>query len=148
MNELLLIDMMSELNPELLQDDYMEKDMKRGSVPFFKLLFSFRKTSKQRTSFPVVNPISEELSESDNNELEMAEDLKTAEVMDDAEESEEQDNKRGFSISIFEKKFFSLFKIISGITATVIVVISIVVIILRRHKSGIKMHSKKIQIIY
>ena len=36
MNELLLIDMMSELNPELLEDDYIEKDMKRGKVPFYR----------------------------------------------------------------------------------------------------------------
>lgn len=149
MNELLLIDMMSELNPELLQDDYMEKDMKREKFPLFKLLFPFKKTSKQPDEFPVENPLSEEInSYPDKYEYEMAEDLKTAEVTEEPRELEEEENQWGFHIGIFEKKFHNLFKIISGIAATAIVIVSILVIILRRHKSGIKLHRKKIQIIY
>ncbi len=150
MNELLLIDMMSELNPELLQDDYIEKDMKREKIPFYKLIFSFRKTTKQHMESPVENPLSEEicLPYAEYNGSDMAENMKASEIEEDTEETEEQAPEWGFNISIFEKKFRNLFKIISGIAATVIVVISIVVILLRRHKSGIKLHSKKIQIIY
>ncbi|QHQ59523.1 hypothetical protein Ana3638_00855 [Anaerocolumna sedimenticola] len=148
MNELLLIDMMSELNPELLQDDYMEKDMKRGKS-FFKLLFSFKKTSKCPDEFPVENPISEGIVNTfpGNYELEAAEDIKSAEVAEENENLTEE-NEWGFHIGIFEKKFRNLFKIISGIAATAIVIVSIIVIILKRHKSGIKLHREKIQIIY
>ncbi len=150
MNELILIDMMSELNPELLQNNYIEKDMKRGKIPFYRLIFSSKKASKQCISFPVENPVSYEspASDRDNDELEVTEDIKTAEVTDKTEKSKEEGNEWGFDISIFEKKFRNLFKIISGIAATVIVVVSIIIIIIRRHKSGIKLHSKKIQIIY
>lgn len=147
MNELLLIDMMSELNPELLEDNYIEKDMKREKVPFYKLIFSFKKTSKQYAPFLVEDTLFEESLNSEK-ELEVTEDIKTADILDEADESEDEENKWGFNISIFEKKFRNLFKIIYGIAATVIVVISIIVIILRRHKSGIKLHRKKIEIIY
>lgn len=147
MNELLLIDMMSELNPELLQDDYIEKDMKRGKIPFYKLFFTFRKTSKQSYGFPVEDPVSE-VSPDREKELVMAEDINTAEVMEETGEPEEEEKEWSFNISIFKKKFHLLFTIISGIAATVIVVISIILILLRRHKGGIKLHSKKIQIIY
>jgi hypothetical protein len=147
MNELLLIDMMSELDPVLFEDDYIEKDMKREKIPFYKLIFKFRKTPKQSYEFPVESPFLEDSSIS-HNDFVMAEDINTSEMMHETDESEGIENKWGFSISIFKKKFHSLFKIVSGIAATVIVVISIIVILLRRHKSGIKLHSKKIQIIY
>ncbi|MGB8454708.1 MAG: hypothetical protein WCD89_20560 [Anaerocolumna sp.] len=147
MNELLLIDMMSELKPELLQDDYIEKDIKREKKPFYKLIFSFKKTLKQPYEFPMDNSLSEEPCNMDK-EIEVTEDIKTTESLDETGEWEDEENRWGFNISIFEKKFRNLFKIISGIAATVIVVISIIVIILRRHKGGIKMHREKIQIIY
>ncbi|WMJ86348.1 hypothetical protein [Anaerocolumna sp. MB42-C2] len=149
MNELLLIDMMSELNPELLQDDYMEKDMKRDKSLFYKLFFLFKKTSNQPNEFPVEYPISEGIINinPDNYELEAAEDIKTAEVTEE-NESQTEDNEWGFHIGIFEKKFRNLFKIISGIAATAIVIVSIIVIILKHHKSGVKLHRGKIQIIY
>ena len=153
MNELLLIDMMSELNPELLEDDYIEKDMKRGKVPFYRWFLNLKKSSKQSYEFSVENPVSEESNASkDSNasdyDLVVAEDINTAELLNETGESEENRRRWGFNISIFEKKFRNLFKIVSGIAATVIVIISIIVILLRRHKSGVKLHAKKIQIIY
>jgi hypothetical protein len=159
MNELLLIDMMSELNPELLEDDYIEKDMKRGKVPFYRWFLNLKKSSKQSYEFSVENPVSEESNTSDdinaskdsnasNYDLVVAEDINTAELLNETGESEENRRRWGFSISIFEKKFRNLFKIVSGIAATIIVIISIIVILLRRHKSGVKLHAKKIQIIY
>lgn len=153
MNELLLIDMMSELNPELLEDDYIEKDMKRGKVPFYRWFLNLKKSSKQSYEFSVENPVSEESNASkDSNasdyDLVVAEDINTAELLNETGESEENRRRWGFSISIFEKKFRNLFKIVSGIAATIIVIISIIVILLRRHKSGVKLHAKKIQIIY
>lgn len=147
MNELLLIDMMSELNPELLEDDYIEKDMKRGKVPFYRWFLNLKKTSKQSYEFPVENPISED-SNASEYDLVVAEDINTAELLNETGESEENRRRWGFNISIFEKKFRNLFKIVSGIAATIIVIISIIVILLRRHKSGVKLHAKKIQIIY
>ncbi len=153
MNELLLIDMMSELNPELLEDDYIEKDMKRGKVPFYRWFLNLKKSSKQSYEFSVENLVSEESNASkDSNasdyDLVVAEDINTAELLNETGESEENRRRWGFSISIFEKKFRNLFKIVSGIAATIIVIISIIVILLRRHKSGVKLHAKKIQIIY
>lgn len=147
MNELLLIDMMSELDPALLEDDYIEKDMKQGKVPFYKLLFNFRRTPKQSSEFPVKSPLLED-SGTSYNDMVIAEDINTSDLMKDTDETEEIEKEWGFSISIFKKKVHNLFKIVSGIAATIIVVISIIVILLRRHKSGMKLHSKKIQIIY
>ncbi len=152
MNELLLIDMLSELNPELLQDDYIEKDMKKEKIPFLKLIFPFKKMSKQPYESPVENPLSEESASKYieyNDKSQVAEAIISFELPQETEElKDENNNKRGFSISIFEKKFFHILKIISGIAATVIVVIGIIIIILKHHKSGFKLHSKKIQIIY
>lgn len=147
MNELLLIDMISELNPELLQDDYMEKDMNRGKVPFYRWFLNLKKTSKQPYESPAENSYSEDNKASDYD-LVAVEDINTAELLIENRESEEERRSWGFSISIFEKKFRNLFKIVSGIAATVIVVISIIVFLLRRHKSGVKLHTKKVQIIY
>lgn len=147
MNELLLIDMMSELNPKLLQDDYMEKDMKREKSPFYKLFFLFKKPPRQSYEFPVDSPVSEEIAEA-VKEIITDEDINTAELLNETGESDDMERRWSFSISIFKKKFHKLITIISGIAATVIVIISILVILLKRHKSDVKLHSKKIQIIY
>ncbi|MDF2586600.1 MAG: hypothetical protein K0S41_441 [Anaerocolumna sp.] len=155
MNELVLIDMMSELNPELLEDDYIEKDMKRGVKSFFKYIFPFK--SKKTYEFPMDHSPTDEIGKpsvelnnnSDiNTEIEQLSASQVNEVLELEDNETNEMNDRGFSISIFERKFRNLIKIASGVAATSLVVIGIVVIIIRRNKSGIKVVKKKVQIIY
>lgn len=155
MNELLLIDMMSELNLDLLQNDYIEKDMKRGKVSFFKKIFSINKKQEQPFEFLFENPQYEETNIVINpyeEEPEVSDDTNCMEIynkedfnLDTNDESEF--TNRGFTISIFEKKFRNLIKIISGITATVLVVVGIVILLIKHHKSGIKSIKEKVQIL-
>ncbi len=161
MDELLLIEMMSMLNPELLQNDFIEKDMKRGKIPFFNRLFSFTKAPKQRyenffeysQSEDSTNQNirhSDELAESRESEkLEVNDNHDLIESMEESEKIEDYNlNNFGFSISIFKRKFRNLVKIISGIVAAFFVVIGIIVIIIRHHRGGIKLYEKKVQVIY
>ncbi|MFU0828159.1 MAG: Exported protein [Lachnoclostridium sp.] len=143
MNELLLIDMMSELDPALLEDDYMEKDMKREKIPFFKRLLNF-KTAKQSYEFPEKNPMKEHITA--DNDFVMAENIHFGKLDGKSVQTEESGYIRGFQISIFRKKLHRFFKILSGIAATVIVLSSIVLILLKRHKGSSKLRTKKIQL--
>lgn len=158
MDELLLIEMMGMLNPELLQNDFIEKDMNRRKIPFFNRLFSFTKAPKQRyenffeysqaedsTNQNIRH--SDELVESEKLEVNDNHDL--IESVEENEKIEDYNlNNFGFSISIFKRKFRNLVKIISGIAAAFFVVIGIIVIIIRHHKGGIKLYEKKVQVIY
>jgi hypothetical protein len=161
MNEIVLINMLSEIDPSLLQDDYIEKDMKKG---FLSFLFRFFKKTTSELEYNSLNqPFSEEednLKES-KNELEVSQNKDEPDgliVTDDHKNlenvavlgatDEDFQNNRGLSISIFKKNFHNLIKIISGIVAAFILVIGILVILIKHHKTGAKLYEKKIQIIY
>ena len=156
MNELLLIEMMSELDPGLLENDYIEKDMNREKVTFFKRLFSSKKKSKQEHKNFFGNFILEDM-ESNLQFNDVLEETEQIEIIDKIDEKVdeidgmpklEDYNNLGFSVSIFRRKIHNLVKIISGIIAAFLVMIGIILIIINRHKSGIKLYEKKIQIIY
>jgi len=162
-NELLLIEMMSELNPELLQNNYIEKDMKREKVPFLNQVFSFLKTYKPEFKISFEDILSEEnsnqygksinkLEESHAETINKIEEIENNERINKIEEIEniEGDNLSdlGFTISIFRRKFRNFVKIISSIAATFLVVIGIVIFIIKYHKSGLKLYEKKVQVIY
>ncbi|MDF2952426.1 MAG: hypothetical protein K0S18_2009 [Anaerocolumna sp.] len=159
MNEIMLINMLGEIEPSLLQDDYMEKDMKRGFLSFLYRLF--KKTASELEYNPLHLTISQDLnsvpehfncteeieiqeihSDDSNKKSEETNTIGTFESLDDA------DDKNVLSISIFKKNIRTLIKIISGIVAAFILIIGIVIILLKRHKSGTKLYEKKIQIIY
>jgi hypothetical protein len=139
MNELLLIDMMGELNPALLQDNYMEKDLRRGRMPSFKQIFFFKKSSlKETDEFTANNPLSEEYESKDyerQDEFDVTEEAGENELIKKFDTLDEDSNDWGFNTSIYEKKFKPLYGIISGVAATAIVVSGIVVIIVKRHRA-------------
>jgi ATP-dependent Zn protease len=151
--------MLGEIEPSLLQDDYMEKDMKRGFLSFLYRLF--KKTASELEYNPLHLTISQDLnsvpehfncteeieiqeihSDDSNKKPEETNTIGNFESLDDA------DDKNVLSISIFKKNIRTLIKIISGIVAAFILIIGIVIILLKRHKSGTKLYEKKIQIIY
>lgn len=182
MNEALLINMIGQLSPELLQDDYMEKDMKKGILSFLGKIL--KKIVKQQYGNSFFQSLSnkneyEKSSEQDNTELDSKKDsietentyhnniveygnkhimeriknhidhLNTDTYDTSIEDKEDYDlNTRGLSIGIFKKNFRNLVKIISGIAATFVVILSIIIILIVRHKSGIKLLKKSIQVIY
>lgn len=166
MDELLLIDMMSELNPELLQDDYIEKDMRKGKIPLVNIFFSFRKPTKLRYEHFFEHPISEEIPQytKNKNDIEVKRDFENVEIMNDVEISEEigiiknvddnnipkdeNTNNQNFNISIYTREYPNRIKIISGVTAASLVVSGIVLFVIRHHKGIIKLVEKKAQIIY
>ena len=137
MNELLLIDMMGELSPALLQDNYMEKDLRRGKLPFLKQVF-FLKKSLKNDDILISSPLSQEY---ENSGYEIGEEFDTAEDKEDCdqikklEESNMESKDSGLRVSIFEKKTNPLYGILSGVAATTIVVSGIVVYVVKRHKA-------------
>lgn len=162
MNEILLISMLGELDPSLLEDDYMEKDMKKG---FLSFLFHFLKKTVFQIDYKAFEQTnSEEESKQNENKHEVSAFEDT--IRDDSFENKNEVNASKTSemeiintnmdtqfeeelpISVFKRNFSNLFKIISGIVAAFILVIGIIVILIKRHKSGTKLYEKKIQIIY
>lgn len=147
MNEVLLINMIGQLSPELLQDNYMEKEMKKSILSFLgKILKKLAKLQYGNSFFQSISYKNEyeESAETDNiNNL-------NADTYDSSvEDKEEYDlNTRGLSIRIFKKNFRNIIKIISGIAATFVVILSIIIILIVRHKSCIKLLKKNIQVIY
>jgi len=129
--------MIGQISPELLQDNYIEKDMKKGVL--FYLGNLLKKVAKQQYGNSFLQSLSNRNEQDEKLELEDP----------TAEDMEEYDlNTRGLSISIFRKNLRKLVRIISGIVATFLVVISIIIILFKKHKSGFKLLKKKIQVIY
>lgn len=128
MNESLLIDMMSEVDLDFIQNDYMEKDMKRkiGSIleeieDFFyrtKHFFLFQKKQEillDESLEKICDEISESSSINDRT-------LEYNRYM-------EGESKYSFSIRAFEKKFWNAKRVLSGVVAAVMVCVGIVIII-------------------
>ncbi len=182
MDEALLINIIGQLSPELLQDNYMEKDMKKGILSFLGIVL--KKIIKQQNGNSFFQSLSnkneyEKSSEQDNRESDSRKDsietgktyhnniveygnkhimeslknhidyLNTDTSDTSTEDKEDYNlNTRGLSISIFKKNIRNLIKVISGIAATFVVILSIIIILIVRHKSGIKLFKKRIQVIY
>jgi len=159
-NELLLVEMMSELSPELLQNEYIEKDMKREKAPFLNRFFSFIKNSKPQFKISFENILSEEttnqygirkdeLEEKHIQAIDKSEETRNIEEANIIEDIEDDNLENlGFTISIFRKKIRNFIKIISSIAATFLVVIGIVIFIIKHNKSGLKLYEKKVQVIF
>gem|GEM_PF-1837168 len=181
MNEVLLINMIGQLSPELLQDNYMEKEMKNSVLSFLGTLLKKLTKLQYGNSFFQSNSSKNEYEEStepDKTESNSKKDIVEIEntyhnkieygnkhLMEhikshinnsnedtydtSTEDKEEYDlNTRGLSIRIFKKNFRNIIKIISGIAATFVVILSIIIILIVRHKSCIKLLKKNIQVIY
>jgi hypothetical protein len=144
MDEILLIDMMSELSAELLQDNYIEKDMVRGRIPILGSIFSFSKSKRKNLDLP---SLTEEEERNPLNQYgfstEHAEELTAFERKSDYDNLE----NRELPISIFTKEF-PLVKIISGFAAALFVMGGIILFIIKHHKSIFKFFEKKTQMIY
>lgn len=142
MNEYLLINMLSEISPELLEDNYMEKDLRKKSAPFWKRVFSFLKSKNEPDDFiePFTIINTDEVYQEHVNVLAVE-----PEDEDEYTIQEEELQKKNFSITIFKKKMNKLFTIISGIVATIIFIIGIIIFLVLRARN-IKVNRKKIQI--
>jgi len=129
MNEYLLINMLSEISPELLEDNYLEKDLKKKETPFWKRVFSFLKSTDDSKDF--IEPFT--ITNTDEQYQEHVEAL-TVETDNDDEYTiqEEEPQQRNFSITVFKKKINRLFTIISGVVATIIFIIGIVIFLIRK----------------
>lgn len=172
MNEVLLINMIGQLDPELLQDNYMEKDMKKGILSFLGKLL--KKIAKQQYGSSFLQKysnknecekrIEQDKTESDNNKEEgeniygndiaehsskhITDNGKSNYYSEDDDKETYDPDTRGLSIGIFKKNIRNLTKVLSGIAATFVVILSIIIILIKRHKSGIKLLKKSIQVIY
>lgn len=141
MNEYLLINMLSEVSPELLKDNYMENDLRKKAPPFWKRVLSFVKHKEEPKDFIepfVITNIEEQFQEH-------TETVAETDSEDEYTIQEEEPLERNFSISIFKKKMNMLFTIISGIIATIIFIIGVVIFIIRRARN-LKINNKKMQI--
>lgn len=120
MNELMLIEMMSELDPKFLNNKYIENDMKR--FHFFNLFHM--KTKDKEYDFPFL-----EQESKDNNLIYF-----NKEAVD--EENQEIDNQNNslFDIGIYKKKMKGIYKILSGIATAIFVILGIVVFIVKKQK--------------
>jgi ABC-type bacteriocin/lantibiotic exporter with double-glycine peptidase domain len=141
MNELLLIDMLSELNPELLQDDYMERDLKDGVFSFLKKLFSFKRTTEQSVETLMQEEVSEAARLIGSDYSYEEESLEA--VNEEQKEYAGKTSGLGFSIHIFQKKINIFVKIISGITATLVLVIGIFIFFITKNKGSFLLKRNK-----
>lgn len=182
MNEVLLINMIGQLSPELLQDDYMERDMKKGILSFlgkalkkivkqqygssffqsfsskneYKKAIELDKTGSGNKSDDIEakDAYRNDIVEYDSKHILGQEKNRTDCFNTDADDMSKEDkdsynlDTRGLNIGIFKRNFRNLTKIISGIAATFVVILSIIIILIKRHKSGIKLLKKSIQVIY
>lgn len=128
MDEALLIDMMSGLEPVLLQNNYIETDMRRG-IPIIHRFFPSKKASIFQ---------SEKFFHNLEVEKEKSESKQTEETCFD---------NRGLNISIF-KKGLPKIKIVSSIAAGFVVASGILLIVVKHYKCVTKVFNKKAQIIY
>jgi hypothetical protein len=121
--------MLSEISPELLEDNYLEKDLKKKETPFWKRVFSFLKSTDDSKDFIEHFTI----TNTDEQYQEHVEAL-TVETDNDDEYTiqEEEPQQRNFSITVFKKKINRLFTIISGVVATIIFIIGIVIFLIRK----------------
>lgn len=142
MNELLLIDMLSELNPELLQDDYMERDLKDGVFSFLKKLFSFKRTTEQSEE-TLMQEESSETAGFINSDYSYKEEQPLEAITEEQKEYEGKTSGLGFSIHIFQKKINIFVKIISGITATLVLVIGILIFFITKNKGSFLLKRNK-----
>jgi hypothetical protein len=121
--------MLSEISPELLEDNYLDKDLKKKETPFWKRVFSFLKSTDDSKDF--IEPFT--ITNTDEQYQEHVEAL-TVETDNDDEYTiqEEEPQQRNFSITVFKKKINRLFTIISGVVATIIFIIGIVIFLIRK----------------
>lgn len=127
MDEFLLINMLSELSPDLLEDEYMEKDLKRKEGPFYKRVFSTSTLKPKSLSNIAISNIDKEYEE--HIEPMKATITKEEEIMAyDCKEA----NK--LTIRIFKKKLHKIVTITSGITATLLFIIGILLLIIKKVK--------------
>ncbi len=104
MDELLLVDMMSEIDLSFIQNELIEKDMKRN---FFR--FPLKKRKKQVDNLEKFEKV--------------------------VSKTEENENNYSFNVYAFEKKFWNLKKIMSGMVATTVIFVGILIVL----KNDIKM---------
>lgn len=142
MDEALLVDMMSGLIPELIQNNYIEKDMRRGKIPVFGRLFS----AKKATIFQYDNIFRKSMNT--GNQYGSTDSAEPGDIGESVEAEEYGMQERNISIGIFKKGFPNLIKIISGITAAFVVVGGIIIFVIKHHKIVVKLFHKKAQIIY
>lgn len=136
MNEYLLINMLSDINPALLEDDYMENDMKKKKSSLFKRFFSYFKSKKSKDFLKpfVITNTDEEYQEPVEVVI-----LQT----DNEDEYTVQDEiyKKDFSITVFKKRINKVYTIISGVVASTVFIIGILIFLIRKIRT-IKQRSK------
>lgn len=129
MNEYLLINMLSEISPELLDDNYMEKDLKKKEAPFWKRVFSFLKGRDEAKDF--IEPFT--ITNTDEAYQEHADVILTEIDNEDEYTVQEEDfQPRNFSITVFKKRINKFFTILSGIIASLIFIIGIIIFLIRK----------------
>lgn len=161
MNELLLIEMLGEVNPELLENNIIEKDLKRGRLSLLKRIFMRNKWNEE-DNFPVEKscgdltieetPFSVDTINSIESDINR---MKFDIIEDDYREANEDyktdDSNSLFNISIFKKSFKNLIKIISGIAVALIVLVGIIIFIVKfivkKHKFS-SFIRRKVQVSY
>lgn len=155
MNELLLIEMFGEVNPELLNNNIIEKDLKRGKPSIFKKIFIRNKWNDEddftlNTSYYDKSMLEQTPLSMDSTDSIKSEDIEY-DYKNNPNDSETEDENALFNISIFKKSFKNLIKIISGLVFALLVLVGIIIfivkLILKNHKycSFIR---RKIQVSY
>lgn len=140
MNELLLIEMLGDINPELLENNIIEKDLKRGRHSLLKRIFMKNKWNEE--NFPEMKPYDDlaieetpfsldtiQSIESDINSMKF--DTIENDYREAHEDYNSDDSNSLFNISIFKKSFKNLIKIISGISVALIVLVGVIIFIVK-----------------
>lgn len=142
MDEFLLINMLCDINPELIDDNYIETDLKKKGEPFWKRVFTFLKSKDESKDF--IEPFA--ITNIDEEYHEQLDTIIVEAASDDEYTVQEEDlTQRNFPIVIFKKKVTNIFTVISGVAATIFFIVGIVIFLIRKTKN-MKENGEKIQI--
>lgn len=145
MNEQTLINMLSELDASSLKENFTEKDIRNKDGNVFKRAYFYISSLKRKEDTVKGTILMEHLAEYTEASEEIFPEIETNSAVE-AEDEEEDNRQRGFSIHVFKRSVKNLIRLITAVVAALIVIIGVLIVLIRR-KHIFKL-SKKIQISY
>jgi hypothetical protein len=145
MNEQTLINMLSELDAGSLKENFTEKDLRNKDGNVFKRAYFYIRSLNRKDDSVKGSILKEHLEEYTDASGEFFTENDTVAAME-AEEEEQNEQQRGFTIHVFKRSIRNLIRIITAIIAALIVIIGLIIVLIRR-KHIFKLF-KKVQISY
>lgn len=143
MNEQTLINMLSELDAVYLNENFTERDLRNKQGNIFKRAYFYIKSLNKKEEAADKSIL---MNHWEDYREAAGEVVVAAQEKEEQAESEEDSGLR-FSIHVFKRGIGNVVKLISAVSAALLVIIGLLLVIIKRRKV-IKRALKKIQISY